>query len=67
MTFKEVVATALVVFVYVNNVWGHGNIFVKIPFLKNLLGYSYGNNSGTFQGMLISKKICSLLLINQVN
>ena len=36
MTFKEVVATTLVVFVYVNNVWGHGNIFVKIPFFKKL-------------------------------
>ena len=43
MTFKEVVATTLVVFVYVNNVWGHGNIFVKITFFENLLGYSYEN------------------------
>ena len=43
MTNKEVVATTLVVFVYINNVWGHGNIFVKITFFKNLLGYGYEN------------------------
>merc|ERR1712204_134089 len=31
MTFKEVVATTLVVFIYVNNVWGHGAMYYPSP------------------------------------